>query len=134
MTDRLRTHWFEFDLALGEACPRGARIGAGVTAFDTDDAIALLRSRVFTDGTMPPIKLAVKNVDPRTLDPWLVLENMLPPTDRGVWFPAVRSAPPGPGIVSRLRELLRSRGDASRHVRATRSDRAERRGVSGNRH
>jgi hypothetical protein len=35
-----------------------------VTAFDSEYAIALLRSRVFTDAAMPPIRLAVKNADP----------------------------------------------------------------------
>lgn len=124
MTDRLRTDSFEFDLAPGDDCPRGARIGAGVTAFDTGDAIALLRSRVFTDGAMPPIRLAVKNMDPRTLDPWLVLENKLPPAHRGVWFPAT-GQPAGGGLLARVRELLRFRGEAARRVPATRSGRAE---------
>ena len=76
-------------------------------------------------------RLAVKDMDPRTLDPWLVLENMLPPAHRGVWFPAATGQPAGGGLLARVRELLRFRGEASRRVPATRSGRAERRGVSG---
>ena len=109
MTDRLLAYWFEFDLSPGDDCPRGTRIGAGVTAWDAEDATALLRSRIFTDGVMPPIRLAIENVDLRALDPSLVLENMLPPSDRGVWFPAVRTEPPRPGLAQRVSGLLRNR-------------------------
>jgi len=124
----------EFDLGPGDDCPRGARIGAGVTAFDSTDARSLLEDQVFTGGPIPPVSRVVEDVDPRTLDPWLVLGNMLPPTDRGVWFPSMTGQPAGGGLLARVRELLHVRGEASRHVPATRSGRAEHRGVSGSRH
>jgi hypothetical protein len=131
MTGRLRTYWFEFDLAQGDDWPRGTRIGAGVTAFDMDDARTLLGSDVFTGGPIPPIVKVVEDVDPRTLDPWSVLANMHPPTVRGLWFPAMSREPTGRGLVARVLELLSHRGGASRYD--PRSGRAERRGVSGGR-
>jgi hypothetical protein len=97
-------------------------IGAGVTAFDMEDAKALLVRDVFIARPIPPIVKVVEDVDPSTLDPWFVLANMHPPTDRGVWFPAMRGQPAGRGLVARVHELLGYRGEVSRH-----------RGVSGDR-
>jgi hypothetical protein len=81
-------------------------MGAGVTAFDVEDARGLLGAQVFTDCPVPPIRRVVEDVDAGTLDPWLVLENMLPPTDRGVWFPAMNGQPDGRSLAARVREAL----------------------------
>ena len=107
-TKGLRRFWFEFDLRLDEDCPRGTRIGAGVTASDTHDAIELLRTHVFADGTLPRIRLAIKDVDPWALDPWLVLANMLPPDGRGVWFPPIEL----PMVRGPIQPLTAKRGPA----------------------
>ena len=83
----LRRFWFIFQFNANEAAPGGLGYGCGVTAFDLNDALALLRSRVFKKGTIPEIRELVEDVDVSTLDPGHVLPNMGPPNLRGVWFP-----------------------------------------------
>ena len=80
----LRRFWFEF--LPGRDLPPGLQSGCGVTAFDGEDARQILRKRVF-GGDDPPIARIVENVDVSSLDPGHVLPNLLPPNERGVWFP-----------------------------------------------
>ena len=82
----LTRYWFEFDWG-DEEPPPGARFGCGVTALGAEDALALLRERVFVGRDLPPIKRMIEDVDVSTLDEGHVLPNMAPPNWRGVWFP-----------------------------------------------
>jgi hypothetical protein len=84
----LRYFWFEFEIALDSPCPPGAREGVGVTASDHDDATALIKSLVFANRAMPPVRRVMEDVSFHSLCPWAVLPNILEPWDRGVWFPA----------------------------------------------
>ena len=61
----------------------------GVTAFDEEDAMLLLRSEVFKNKPLPPIIDLVPNVDVSTLDSGHVLPNIGDVTRRGVWFPSL---------------------------------------------
>jgi hypothetical protein len=61
--------------------------GCGVTAWSHEDALRLLRERVFVRQPLPPVRRCVEDVDVSTLDPGHVLPNMADPTRRGVWFP-----------------------------------------------
>jgi len=61
-------------------------LGYGVTAFDRDDAIAVLRDRVF-GGRIPQVESVAEDVDVSTLDEGHVRPNMETPAFRGVWFP-----------------------------------------------
>jgi hypothetical protein len=81
----LTRYWFEFDGAATDL-PPGVALGCGVTAYDLDDAIALLREHVF-DGEPPPITRVIENIDLSTLDEGHVLPNMEPHVWRGIWFP-----------------------------------------------
>ena len=86
---RLHRYWIQFDdpKRLGHGLGLVLVLGCGVTAFDLDDAIALLERDVFK-GPMPVrIASSIEDVDVRTLDPGHVIPNMLPPDRRGVWFP-----------------------------------------------
>ena len=65
----------------------GTLIGCGVTAWNYDDALNLVRERVFEGKVLPPIKTCVEDVDVSTLDEGHVLPNMRPPSVRGIWFP-----------------------------------------------
>jgi len=58
----------------------------GVTAFNIDDAKALLESGVFTDG-LPRVTKLIEDVDVPTLDANHVRRNMSPPNWRGIWYP-----------------------------------------------
>ena len=63
-------------------------LGCGITAFDQNDALAILRERVFDRlGESPEIMEIVRDVDIRSLDQGHVIPNMEPPVIRGVWFP-----------------------------------------------
>jgi hypothetical protein len=64
----------------------GLRLGCGVTAFDLDDALALLRTQVIGDQPFD-VEAVVEDVDVRALDPGHVLPNMGVVARRGIWFP-----------------------------------------------
>jgi hypothetical protein len=61
-------------------------MGCGVTAYDYDDAINLLREHVF-DGSEPDVLDFEENVDVSKLDHNHVVPNMGSVVVRGVWFP-----------------------------------------------
>ncbi len=80
--------WFEFDVNMDDNdIPAGISMGCGVTAHSYDDALILLKGRVFKDKPVPYFKKVIENVDVSTLDPGHVLLNMAPPNLRGIWFP-----------------------------------------------
>lgn len=81
----LTRFWFEFDGRESDL-PVGTRLGCGVTAYTCDDAIALIRDRVFGGGDLPAIDRVVENVDVSTLDEGHVLPFIDPPVWRGIWF------------------------------------------------
>jgi hypothetical protein len=61
--------------------------GCGVSAYDYDDALALVGKHVFPGVTPPDPVEVVEDVDVSQLDPGHVLPNMEAPVIRGVWFP-----------------------------------------------
>jgi hypothetical protein len=79
----LRRFWFEFE---PDAAPLGMGYGCGVTAYDRHDAEELVSAAI--DGPMPTVRRVIEDVDVSTLDGGHVLPNMLPPNERGIWFPA----------------------------------------------
>jgi hypothetical protein len=81
---RLNRYWFTFE---GFAKPTPLNLGCGVTAYDYDDAIYLLRKRVFRGKDPPRIVGCTENVDVSTLDTKHVLPNIGLVTARGIWFP-----------------------------------------------
>ena len=81
-------YWFEFDIKSGSEYPAGIEIGCGVTATDKEDAINLLKNRIFKKGDLPPIKKVNEDINIRTLDQHRVIPYMLSPHTRGIWFPS----------------------------------------------
>jgi hypothetical protein len=75
---RLRRFWFKFE---GERS-----LGYGVTAWTEDDALNILRERVFESGAVPRFSVAA-DIDVSTLDAGHIRPNMENPTWRGIWFP-----------------------------------------------
>ena len=73
----LKRFWFEFQKE--PALPQEVWMGCGVTAYDFDDAINLLKQRVFKTNEIPVIINCKENVDIRNLDQNHVVLNMLPP-------------------------------------------------------
>jgi len=80
-------YWFTFDLNMKDPHPYGALLGCGVTAYSKEDALDLIRSRVFAKHPFPPIRGIREDVDVSTLDPGHVLPNMGNVLRRGIWFP-----------------------------------------------
>ena len=69
----------------------GLGYGCGVTAYDWDDAVKLMKEKLFFNDPIPEIKEVTENVDVSTLDANHVLPNIGIPIDRGVWFPNVQN-------------------------------------------
>jgi hypothetical protein len=83
----LHRYWFRFDVALGDPHPPGTLLGCGVSAYNYDDALSILREHVFKGAPLPRVVDAVEDVDVSELDAGEVLPNMGSPVERGVWFP-----------------------------------------------
>ncbi len=66
--------------------PTPLNIGCGVTAWNRDDAVSIVQSKVF-DGLDFQWATISEDVDVSQLDPGHVLPNMGNPVERGVWFP-----------------------------------------------
>lgn len=82
----LRRFWFRF-ASTATGLPPGLRWGCGVTAYDYDDAVSIIRTTIFGGGLLPPLGDVKEDVDVSQLDNGHVLPNMLPPSNRGIWFP-----------------------------------------------
>lgn len=82
----LRRYWLRF-AEPSHHLPPGFGYGCGVTAYDYEDALTLLRERVFHRTTPPDPVEVIEDVDISKLDPGHVLPNMEEPTTRGIWFP-----------------------------------------------
>ena len=80
----LTRFWFEFNV------PGAGRYG--VTAYNYDDAINLLKAAVFRDSEIPEIKTVIENIDVSTLDEGKILPNIGTPSFRGIWYPALMNS------------------------------------------
>jgi hypothetical protein len=67
--------------------------GCGVSGYDEDDCLALVREQLFEGRELPAIPRRVPSVDISTL-PKHVRDGMGVPVYRGVWFPALNREPP----------------------------------------
>ena len=83
----LRRYWFDFELPHAQARIVSYGLGCGVTAYDYDDAMSLMKEQVFGTEEFPPIRKVSEDVDVSTLDAKHVRPNMGVPVFRGVWFP-----------------------------------------------
>ena len=79
MSAKLRHFWFKSDQLQH-------RLGYGVTAWTDDDAVGLLREKVFGGGTLPAGMTMAADIDLARLDKH-VTPNMEAPIWRGIWFP-----------------------------------------------
>ncbi len=82
-------YWFQFDFREYEmSIPFGGVVfGCGVTDYDYNHALSLLKNKVFKNETLPKIIKVIENVDISKLDEGIVIPNMSPPIYIGVWFP-----------------------------------------------
>jgi len=79
----LKRYWVEFDYqVMNFSSPN-----YGVMAYSVDDALLILKEKVFKYAVMPEPTRLTGNVDISTLDAGHVLPNMAVPHWRGIWFP-----------------------------------------------
>lgn len=80
-------YWFKFRLDIEDNPPLGILMGCGVTATSKENAIDIIKRKVFKNRELPEIIEFVENIDIRTLDENHVRPNMGNPVVRGIWFP-----------------------------------------------
>jgi hypothetical protein len=83
----LHKYWFEFDVTLADSPPLGTLLGCGVTARSREEAVTMLKERVFRADPLPKIRRYLQDIDLSSLDPNHVIPNMSDPDRIGVWFP-----------------------------------------------
>jgi hypothetical protein len=79
---KLTRYWFEFAASSELPLPRHF----GVTAWTSDDAMAILRDAIPIWSQLQPTQ-SVSDIDVQTLDPNHVLPNMDACSVKGIWFP-----------------------------------------------
>ncbi len=79
--------WIEFERENNSVLPYGLGYGCGVTAINFDDAINIIKNKMFDKDSIPEIKNKIENIDVNSLDSGHVLLNMHSPDRRGIWFP-----------------------------------------------
>ena len=86
MTATLRRYWFRFK---GDPrdLPPGGYWGYGVTAWTEEDALFLIRTRLFDDKELPPILEMTADIDIRDIEANHVRPNIGTPSWRGIWYP-----------------------------------------------
>ncbi len=80
----LHRYWIRFS---SNSPPSVLNIGCGVTAFDRDDALSIVKYSVFPEYGIQEIIDIIEDVDISELDQGHVIPNMRSPSVRGVWFP-----------------------------------------------
>jgi len=83
----IRKFWFEFSEDSDAPLPLGVKLGCGISAYNYDDALGIVKRLVFEGKSLPPLARKVKDVDISILDKNHVLPNMGDVLQRGVWFP-----------------------------------------------
>jgi hypothetical protein len=84
-----RRYWFQFEFNDYSELPPGCGIGCGITAWNYEDAINILNEVFHKYGKKPAVKTVIEDVNISELDAGHVLTNMLPPNERGIWFPLI---------------------------------------------
>lgn len=83
----MKKYWFTFKNYSITELPPGLAYGCGITAYNYEDAISIIRSKVFLGIQLPNKFDFIENVSLEDLDKNHVLPNIGIPTNRGVWFP-----------------------------------------------
>ena len=82
--NKLHKFWFQFEAS---PKPNVLNLGCGVTALSYEDALRVLKDRIFAERNLPGIIDCIKDVTQQQLDPKHVLPNMGNIEQYGVWFP-----------------------------------------------
>lgn len=83
--NKLIRFWFTFEQSL--ALPPSLKLGCGITGYSYEDALTLLKQKVFKGNEEVNIKECIENINLIHLDSNHILPNILPPNFRGIWYP-----------------------------------------------
>jgi hypothetical protein len=86
----LRKFWFRFETL---PRPTAVNLGCGVTAYNRDDALNLLREHVFGPYGLPPIVECIEDVELDQIEKKHARPNIGDTERHGIWFPL--GYPPG---------------------------------------
>lgn len=84
---KLHRYWIIFATSSYSPLPGGMRLGCGVSAYNREDALTVLKEKTFKGSDLPVIKSIEEDIDITTLDQEHIRPNMGVVTIRGVWFP-----------------------------------------------
>lgn len=84
----LKHYWFEFDLkTYSSEFYIPSQLGYGVTAYNIEDAKALLMKEIFCNKKLPTLIKLKENIKFSDIEPNHVAPNIGLFIKRGVWFP-----------------------------------------------
>jgi hypothetical protein len=86
----LKRYWFEFEFPkprIGHGVYIPANGCCGITAFDYDDALNIMRRFMLRENETPIFRRVIENVDMTTIEDENVFCNLGVPIWRGVWYP-----------------------------------------------
>jgi hypothetical protein len=107
-SELLHRYWFEFEKPKSSASDKELVLtcwppfGCGVTGYDYDDAVALMKRMVFSSEALPNIATVSKDADMSVLlnENEHIWPNISCPVWRGVWWPRCSGSGPFIGSVS----------------------------------
>jgi hypothetical protein len=80
----LHKFWFKFEPI---PLPSAINVGCGVTAYDLNDALQMLRDYVFGHNGPPSIVQCIEDVEMREIEQNHAYPNIGDTERRGIWFP-----------------------------------------------
>lgn len=83
----MRTYWILFDIETIFGYPIGIGLGCGVTAQNREEALALIKKKIFNKSPMPAIKSIKEDFDTEQVEQNHVKWNMGNPEKEGIWYP-----------------------------------------------
>jgi len=83
----MKRYWFKFAGKHYSELPFGIIMGCGVTAINYEDAINIIREKVFQGGELPQIITLIEDIDISLLEENHVRLNIGNIFPRGIWFP-----------------------------------------------
>jgi hypothetical protein len=91
MATCLKRYWFEFDFPKPRLS-HDAYIPAcgccGITAFDYNDALIIMRRFMLLENEKPIFSRVIENIDVSTIEDMHIIPNLGVPVWRGVWYPS----------------------------------------------
>jgi len=60
---QLTRFWLTFNVTVRDPHPPGVLLGCGVTPFDKEDAVRILKDKVFASHALPEIEAIVANIE-----------------------------------------------------------------------